>query len=32
MIAQTVKIILATIYEAVARLGCGLGGIPYEGQ
>jgi hypothetical protein len=27
---QTVKEILIALYEAVARFGCGLEGIPYE--
>jgi hypothetical protein len=29
---QTVREILTALYEAVARFGCGLGGIPYEDQ
>ena len=27
---QTLKEILTAVFEAIARLGCGLGGIPYE--
>ncbi len=28
---QTVKEILTALYEAIARFGCGLAGVPYEG-
>jgi hypothetical protein len=30
MMATTLQKILTVLYEAVARLGCGLGGLSYE--
>jgi hypothetical protein len=32
MMEQTVKEILTALFEAVARFGCGLEGIPYESE